>query len=63
MIILGKSKKPLAINKAHLTKEEIAKREFAESLVKGKNDKLKAPSWLKDKRAKKEFTRLVEELI
>ena len=60
---MGKSKKPLAINKAHLTKEEIAKREFAESLVKGKNDKLKAPSWLKDKRAKKEFTRLVEELI
>lgn len=59
---MGKSKKPLAINKAHLTKEEIAKREFTESLVKGNKDKLKAPSWLKDERAKKEFTRLVDEL-
>lgn len=59
---MGKSKKPLAINKSHISNEEKLKREFAESLVKGNIDKLKAPSWLKDKRAKKEFNRLVKEL-
>ena len=59
---MSRNRKPLSEQKAHLTKEEIARREFAESLVKGKKDKLKAPSWLKDEKAKKEFTRLVEEL-
>lgn len=59
---MGKSKKPLAVNKSHLTNEEKTKREFAESLVKIKTDKIKAPSWIKDKKAKKEFNRLVDEL-
>ena len=59
---MGKSKKPLAINKSHFTNQQIAERELAEELVKGKSDNLKAPAWLKDKVAKKEFKKLVEEL-
>lgn len=59
---MGKSKKPLGLNKSHISNEERAKREYAESLVKGNTDKLKAPSWLKSNVAKKEFDRLVDEL-
>ena len=59
---MGRTKKPLAINNKHLTKEEIAERQLAESLVKAKTDDLKAPTWLKDKVDKREFNKLVKEL-
>lgn len=59
---MSKYNKPLELSNKHLTKEEIAKKELAENLVKAKSDKLKAPSWLKDKIAKKEFNRVLDEL-
>lgn len=48
--------------KSHLTKAEIEKRKAEEAAVKPKSDNIKCPSWLKDKVAKKEFKRIVNEL-
>lgn len=59
---MSKYNKPLELTNKHLTKEEILNKELAEKLVKAKSDNLKAPSWLKDKVAKKEFKRILEEL-
>lgn len=54
--------KNLSLTNKHLTKKEILNKELAETLVKAKSDKIKVPSWLKDKIAKKEFNRVLEEL-
>lgn len=60
---MSRNRKPLSEQKAHLTKEEIARKEFAESLVKGKTDKLKCPKWIKNKLAKKIFNSTLTELL
>lgn len=59
---MSKYNKPLELTNKHLTKEEKLNKELAENLVKAKSDNLKAPSWLKEKVAKKEFKRILEEL-
>ena len=59
---MARPKKSLSLQKGNLTREQKAKKEYAESLIKGNKDKLSPPSWLKDKVAKKEFNKLVEEL-
>lgn len=61
-MIIARPKKSLALQKGNLTREQKAKKEYAESLIKGNKNNLVAPSWLKDKVAKKEFNRLVKEL-
>lgn len=60
---MSRNRKPLSEQKSHLTKVEIAKREFAESLVKGKTDKLKCPKWVKKKLAKEIFNSTLQDLL
>ncbi|ACL19507.1 phage terminase, small subunit, P27 family [Desulfitobacterium hafniense DCB-2] len=52
----------IAEGKTHLTKDDIEKRREAESQLKPKDDKIKCPSWLKDKVAKSEFRKISHEL-
>lgn len=59
---MGRAKKPLAVSNKNYTKEEIAKKELEESLVKASSDNLKAPTWLKGTIAKKEYEKLKEYL-
>lgn len=49
--------------KTHLTKQEIEKRREEEAALIGSSDHIKLPSFIKDKTAKKEFDRVVAELI
>ncbi|MDB8575593.1 phage terminase small subunit P27 family [Turicibacter sanguinis] len=60
--MVGRPRKPLSQSTRKISKKERKEREMAESMVKGKSDNIKAPTWLKDKVAKKEFKRLADEL-
>ena len=59
---MGRTRKPLAMQKGDLTIERQDELRRTEQLVQGNTDKLKCPSWVKDKDAKKEFNRLLKEL-
>ena len=59
---MGRGRKPLALQKGNLTKKHKIEKEQEESLVKGDADSIRCPSFVKDKRAKKEFKRLLIEL-
>ena len=53
---------PKDLQSKNLTKEEKAEKEIEEDLIKANSDQLeKAPRWLRDKVAKKEWKRLVEQ--
>lgn len=63
----GRNKEPLAVIQGkgrsnHLTKEEIAKRQEHEEVMRGFTDNITAPSYLTAAR-KKEFDRLAKELV
>lgn len=59
---MGRGKKPLAMQKGNLTVEQQNKMIAAEETIKvGKEHLNKAPPWLKDNIAKKEFERIVKE--
>ncbi|KQX69239.1 phage terminase small subunit P27 family [Paenibacillus sp. Root444D2] len=62
----NKNRKPidvlLAEGKTHLTKSEIEERREKENAIRPNSDKIKCPSWVKDKVARSEYKRLSEEL-
>lgn len=59
---MARPKKMLDTIDGHLTKEQIAERELQEQLIKTGSEQLeKTPSWLRDKIAKNEWKRLVEQ--
>lgn len=59
---MSRAKKPLAMQKGNLTVEQQNKMIAAEETIKiGKEHLSKAPSWLRDNVAKKEFERIVKE--
>lgn len=59
---MARPKKMLGLQTGHLTKEQIAEREMQENLIQTGSEQLeKAPSWLRDGVAKKEWHRLVEQ--
>ena len=59
---MGRPKLPLELQKGDLTKEKQAEKQMEQELIKTNSEQLdKAPSWLRDKYAKKEWKRLVDE--
>lgn len=59
---LSRSRKSIEMQKKHLTEEEkIKKQEEEESIIIGNEQLKKAPSWLIDDIAKKEFKRITKE--
>ena len=59
---MPRQNKPLSMMKKHLTSEEKIKKERQEEVVSvGKEQLARAPTWLLDSVAKKEFKRLVKE--
>ena len=59
---MPRQNKPLSMMKKHLTSEEKIKKERQEEVVSvGKEQLARAPTWLLDSIAKKEFKRLVKE--
>ena len=59
---MPRQNKPLSMMKKHLTSEEKIKKERQEEVVSvGKEQLARAPNWLLDSVAKKEFKRLVKE--
>lgn len=60
---MGKSRKPLAMQRGNLTVVNIERRKIEEDSVKQDRDQLvRPPSWLIDDVAKKEWRRIVKEL-
>lgn len=60
---MGRGRKPLEMQKGHLTQEIQAKKEAEEQAITVGNDQLRrAPPWLKDPTAKKEYRRITKEL-
>lgn len=60
---MARNRKPLAMQKGNLTILQQVNKEHEEQLVTTGNDQLnRAPSWLIDNVAKKEFKRIVKEL-
>lgn len=59
---MGRGRKPLAMQKGHLTVADKVEKEQAESLVMvGREQLSRPPNWLIDKVAKAEFKRIVKE--
>ena len=59
---MGRPKMLLAMQKGDLTRKKKTERELEETLIKVNSDQLeKPPNWLRDKVAKKEWKRLVEQ--
>lgn len=59
---MGRARKPLEMQKGHLTVEQQETMKQAEGLVTvGRDQLLKPPAWLIDKTAKAEFKRIVKE--
>lgn len=59
---MGRPKLPLELQKGNLTKEQQVEKELEEDLVRANSNQLdKPPLWLRDKVAKKEWKRLVEQ--
>lgn len=62
-LVMGRSRKPLEMQKGNITVIDGAKRKKEEeSVVVGKDQLEKPPTWLIDNEAKKEWRRLVKEL-
>ncbi|WP_242862420.1 phage terminase small subunit P27 family [Clostridium massiliamazoniense] len=62
MIAIARPKKPLELQTKHLTQEERAELEYRQELIKTNSDQLeKSPKWLRDKIARNEWKRLVEQ--
>ena len=59
---MGRLTKPLELQKGHLTVEAQDKLKKRDQLIQGNTDRLRCPSWVKDKEAKKEFKRLLKDL-
>ena len=60
---MPKRRVPLALQKGNLTQAQQIKKQQEEDLIKGDTDQLKCPSWVKNKAAKKEFKRILEQLL
>lgn len=61
---MGKTRKPIDMQKAHLTLVEKQNRKMEEESVTTGNNQLKTPpKWLIDDTAKKEWRRIVKEFI
>ena len=59
---MGRPKLPLELQKGNLTKEQQVEKELEQDLAKANSNQLdKPPLWLRDKVAKKEWKRLVEQ--
>ena len=60
---MGRARKPIEMQAGHLTKSDLAEHEAAEnSIIVGREQLAKPPTWLSDNIAKKEFKRIVSEL-
>lgn len=60
---MGRGRKPADMQKGHVVKDELEKRRQEEEYVTvGKNQLKRAPVWLVDDVAKKEWSRLIKEL-
>ncbi len=62
----GRKKKSVEVliaeGKTHLTNKDIEARREEEGLIRPNDDKIKCPSWVKDKVARAEFKKISEEL-
>lgn len=60
---MGRSRKPADMQKGHVVKDELEKkRQEEKSVTVGNNQLKRAPAWLIDDVAKKEWNRLIKEL-
>ncbi|NFF21927.1 phage terminase small subunit P27 family [Clostridium botulinum] len=58
---MARPKKMLNVQEGHLTKEQQIEKKLQEEIIQTGTEQLKPPKWLRDKTAKKEFKRLVEQ--